>query len=186
MSCALRCSFCSRSGSVQIKTGCENTRRGSNAKGRGSQTRWTAPAHRGYACSIGGARGWMKSFTHYTDSAEGAFSMDVPLGWQVQGGMYRFGHFDVRWMMDVRSLDGKIILRISAGRRPTITPTATASQSIPTFHRDPDFTKSRLCLCSTDLRASGLFVNPQSYPIQDEPEGEVGFQHKMSLEPVAC
>jgi hypothetical protein len=49
----------------------------------------------------------------YNDSAEGAFTMDVPLGWQVQGGMYRFGYFDVRWMMGVRSLDGKIIIRIS-------------------------------------------------------------------------
>jgi hypothetical protein len=26
----------------------------------------------------------------------------------------------------------------------------------------------------------------QSCPIQDEPEGGVGFQHKMSLEKVAC
>lgn len=51
-------------------------------------------------------------WVNYTDSAEGAFSMDVPLGWQVQGGMYRFGYFDVRWMMDVRSLDGKTIIRI--------------------------------------------------------------------------
>jgi hypothetical protein len=51
-------------------------------------------------------------WVRYTDSAEGAFSMDVPVGWQVQGGMYRFGYFDVRWMMDVRSLDSKIILRI--------------------------------------------------------------------------
>ena len=49
----------------------------------------------------------------YNDSAEGAFTMDVPLGWQIQGGMYRFGYFDVRWMMGVRSLDGKIIIRIS-------------------------------------------------------------------------
>ena len=38
--------------------------------------------------------------------------MDVPVGWQVQGGMHRFGNFDVRWMMDVRSLHSKIIVRI--------------------------------------------------------------------------
>lgn len=50
---------------------------------------------------------------HYNDSAEGAFTMDVPLGWQVQGGMYRFGYFDVRWMMGVRSLDGRVIIRIN-------------------------------------------------------------------------
>ena len=29
-------------------------------------------------------------------------------------------------------------------------------------------------------------VKLQSCPIQDEPEGEVGFQHKMSLERMAC
>jgi hypothetical protein len=52
------------------------------------------------------------NWVHFTDSAEGAFSMDVPYGWQVQGGMYRFGYFDVRWMMDVRSLDGKVVIRI--------------------------------------------------------------------------
>jgi len=52
------------------------------------------------------------NWVRYTDSAEGAFSMEVSLGWQIQGGMYRFGYFDVRWMMDIRSLDGKVIIRI--------------------------------------------------------------------------
>jgi hypothetical protein len=52
------------------------------------------------------------NWVRYNDNAEGAFSMDVPVGWQVDGGMYRFGYFDVRWMMDVRSLDGKVIIRI--------------------------------------------------------------------------
>jgi hypothetical protein len=52
------------------------------------------------------------NWVRYTDSSEGAFSIEVPVGWQVQGGMYRFGYFDVRWMMDIRSLDGKVILRI--------------------------------------------------------------------------
>lgn len=51
-------------------------------------------------------------WVRYTDSAEGAFSIEVPVGWQVQGGMYRFGYFDVRWMMDVRALNGKVIIRI--------------------------------------------------------------------------
>jgi hypothetical protein len=53
------------------------------------------------------------NWVSYTDTAEGAFSMDVPVGYQVQGGMYRFGYFDVRWMMEARSLDGKIIIRIN-------------------------------------------------------------------------
>lgn len=58
------------------------------------------------------------NWVRYTDSAEGAFSIDVPVGWQVQGGMYRFGYFDVRWMIDVRSLDGKVIARISDANAP--------------------------------------------------------------------
>jgi hypothetical protein len=57
----------------------------------------------------GGGMSWVR----YTDSAEGAFSIEVPLGWQVLGGMYRMGFLDVRWMIDVRSLDGKVILRIN-------------------------------------------------------------------------
>jgi len=52
------------------------------------------------------------NWVRYTDSAEGAFSMEVPVGWQIRGGMYRFGYLDVRWMMDARSLDGKVILRV--------------------------------------------------------------------------
>ena len=52
-------------------------------------------------------------WVRYNDSAEGAFNMDVPLGWQIQGGMYRFGYFDVRWMMGARSLDGKVIILIN-------------------------------------------------------------------------
>lgn len=58
------------------------------------------------------------NWVRYTDSAEGAFSIDVPVGWQVQGGMYRFGYFDVRWMIDVRSLDGKVIARLSDANAP--------------------------------------------------------------------
>jgi hypothetical protein len=53
-----------------------------------------------------------QAWVHYTDTAEGAFSMDVPAGWQVQGGMWRFGYFDVRWMMTVRSLDGAMLVRV--------------------------------------------------------------------------
>src|SRR5215469_9395013 len=49
----------------------------------------------------------------YNDSAEGAFDMEVPLGWQIQGGMYRFGYFDARWMMGARSLDGKVVILIN-------------------------------------------------------------------------
>src|ERR1035441_9163713 len=45
--------------------------------------------------------------------------------------------------------------------------------------------KRRPASKSGSLPAPRTNVNEQSYPIQDEPEGEVGFQHKMSLEGVA-
>ena len=51
---------------------------------------------------------WIK----YADPAEHAFALNVPQGWEVKGGAYRFGYFDVRWMIDARSPDGKIIIRI--------------------------------------------------------------------------
>ena len=49
----------------------------------------------------------------YRDPTEHAFSMDVPKGWLVQGGVYRFGYIDVRSMIDLRSPDGKIVVRIN-------------------------------------------------------------------------
>ncbi|SRR5579872_205478 len=51
-------------------------------------------------------------WVRYKDVAEGAFTMDVPAGWQVQGGMWRFGYFDARWMMTVRTLDGAMVIRL--------------------------------------------------------------------------
>ena len=36
------------------------------------------------------------------------------------------------------------------------------------------------------LLLTGVEVKWESYPIQDEPEGEVRFQHKMGLERMAC
>ena len=52
------------------------------------------------------------SWVQYADPAEHAFTLAVPQGWEIKGGTYRFGYFDVRWMMDARSPDGKIIIRI--------------------------------------------------------------------------
>ncbi|MGA2644935.1 MAG: hypothetical protein ABSF15_09490 [Candidatus Sulfotelmatobacter sp.] len=52
------------------------------------------------------------TWARYEDRAEHSFSIEVPQGWNVQGGAYRFGYFDVRWGMDVRSSDDKNILRI--------------------------------------------------------------------------
>lgn len=80
------------------------------------------------------------SWIHYTDTAESAFSMDVPAGWQIQGGMYRFGYFDVRWMMDARTLDGKEVLRIDdADIPPYVLPSANTGRDGQPYTRPQQF-----------------------------------------------
>jgi hypothetical protein len=66
-------------------------------------------------------------WTNFTDPAEGAFSMDVPQGWKIVGGVYRFGPLDPRAMVDMVSPDGKIDLRFGDAHVP---PFATLSQSM--------------------------------------------------------
>lgn len=68
----------------------------------------------------GGSAEWVR----YTDTAEGAFSMDIPAGYQVEGGLYRFGYLDVRWMVELRSPDGKVTIRIGD---PNVPPYASPS-----------------------------------------------------------
>ncbi len=51
-------------------------------------------------------------WVRYVDPAEHAFAIEAPQGWEVSGGMYRFGYSDVRWMIDARSPDAKVIIRI--------------------------------------------------------------------------
>jgi hypothetical protein len=46
------------------------------------------------------------------DNREQAFSIDVPRGWKVFGGMFRFSLIDARPFVDMTSPDGKINLRI--------------------------------------------------------------------------
>ena len=80
------------------------------------------------------------NWIHYTDTAENAFSMDVPAGWQIQGGMYRFGYFDVRWMMDARTLDGKEVLRIDdANVPPYVLPAANTGRDGEPYRRPQQF-----------------------------------------------
>ena len=48
----------------------------------------------------------------FNDPAEHAFSIKVPQGWKITGGIYRFGPLDPRVMVDMVSPDGKIDLRV--------------------------------------------------------------------------
>jgi hypothetical protein len=51
---------------------------------------------------------WQK----FTDPLEQAFTLDVPKGWAVKGGMFRLGYSDHRQLVDITSPDGKINIRI--------------------------------------------------------------------------
>jgi hypothetical protein len=51
---------------------------------------------------------WVK----YEDPLEQAFTLDVPKGWTVRGGMFRLGYSDHRIMVDMISPDGKINVRV--------------------------------------------------------------------------
>ena len=65
------------------------------------------------------------AWVRYYDPSEHSFSIEVPQGWNVQGGMYRFGYFDVRATVDLRSPDGAMVLRFDdADVPPYALPTA--------------------------------------------------------------
>ncbi len=66
---------------------------------------------------------WMQ----FEDPAEHAFGMQVPRGWKVVGGAYRFGPLDPRAMVDMTAPDGKTNLRFGDANVP---PFATLSQSM--------------------------------------------------------
>jgi hypothetical protein len=96
----------------------------------GCSARSSDPATTAASSSAPNSQSTKLDWARYDDPAEHAFSLEAPQGWDVQGGMFRFGYFDVRWMMDVRSPDGKIILRIDDANIP--------SYAIPGPHTPPE------------------------------------------------
>ncbi|MGA7920952.1 MAG: hypothetical protein WCA38_14920 [Candidatus Acidiferrales bacterium] len=73
------------------------------------------------------AAGQSVSWVKFDDSAEKAFSVDVPQGWTVKGGLFRLGFSDTRAMVDLTSPDGKTNVRLGDVSIP--------SYSVPTqFH----------------------------------------------------
>jgi hypothetical protein len=58
------------------------------------------------------------AWTQYQDPNEHAFTLDVPRGWTVKGGMFRFGYSDARPMVDMRSPDGKIEIQLGDDKVP--------------------------------------------------------------------
>jgi len=57
---------------------------------------------------VASVKGWVT----YQDPAEKAFTVEVPKGWRVSGGVVRVGYSDRRFMMDLTSWDGEINIRI--------------------------------------------------------------------------
>ncbi len=49
-------------------------------------------------------------YTTFTDPTEGAFTAEVPVGWQVEGGVARFNASDVRPWLRLLSRDGSILV----------------------------------------------------------------------------
>jgi hypothetical protein len=65
----------------------------------------------------------------FEDTAEHAFAVQVPQGWRVAGGAYRFAPLDIRPMVDMVSPDGKTNLRFGDAKVPpfaTLTSTMRA------------------------------------------------------------
>ena len=61
--------------------------------------------------------GW----TSFTDPFEQSFSVEVPRGWAVRGGLFRMGYSDERPMVDLTSPDGRINVRLGDLSIPTYT-----------------------------------------------------------------
>jgi hypothetical protein len=55
-----------------------------------------------------GPEQWVK----FQDPFERAFTVDVPQGWTVKGGLFRLGYSDARPMIDLASPDGRVNIRI--------------------------------------------------------------------------
>lgn len=54
----------------------------------------------------------------FQDAAENGFKMQVPKGWKVVGGTYRYGPLDIRAMVDMVSPDGKTNIRFGDSHVP--------------------------------------------------------------------
>jgi hypothetical protein len=58
-------------------------------------------------------------WTRFTDPREKAFTVDVPAGWTIRGGLFRMGFSDTRAMVDMQSPDGRIDVRLGDVAVPT-------------------------------------------------------------------
>ena len=73
-----------------------------------------------FSGGAGGGAASGRRYVKWTEPNERAYSLDVPEGWQAQGGLFRFSSLDVRGELNLRSPDGA--MTIFAG-----------DKSLPTF-----------------------------------------------------
>lgn len=78
----------------------------------------TSDGQAGNGHSAGARLAW----TQFTDPFEQAFSLQVPQGWKVQGGLFRIGFSDERTMVSIKSPDGQIEIRFGDISVPSYTP----------------------------------------------------------------
>jgi hypothetical protein len=69
-------------------------------------------AHRSASSSVGAAGAAGMSWVTMRDTREKAFSIQVPQGWKVYGGLFRFSAIDARMIVDMTSPDGLTNLRV--------------------------------------------------------------------------
>lgn len=68
------------------------------------------------------------AWNQFEDPFEHAFSVAVPQGWTVRGGLFRLGYSDERVMVDVRSPDGSVAVRLGDMAIPSY------AQPTPPYH----------------------------------------------------
>ena len=61
------------------------------------------------------------AYTAFPDPLEQAFTVEVPQGWKVRGGLFRLGYSDERPMVDLLSPDGQTNVRLGDVSIPTYT-----------------------------------------------------------------
>lgn len=80
--------------------------------------------------ALSGAAAADPTWVQFQDPAEHAFIVQVPQGWHVTGGAFRFGPLDPRAMVEMVSPDGKMRLRLGdSGVPPYAVPDQTIGRS---------------------------------------------------------
>jgi len=93
--------------------GCKTTGTGQQAaSGQASGAGETTGSAQGVSVS---------SWSQFQDPFEKAFTLEVPQGWTVKGGLFRLGYSDERPMVDLLSPDGAIEIRVGDVAIPTYT-----------------------------------------------------------------